>query len=96
MTRDLRNVRHQPAPDAPTPLSAEEEARYRNLLFTELGNKIADDGWARYPAHTPEERRRLIEVAARLTAHWGQQVFIEPEDQTRFRLCLAGHQTLPS
>ncbi|MFH9980524.1 hypothetical protein ACH4ND_14955 [Streptomyces sp. NPDC017179] len=54
--------------------------RARAVLFSDLGNKIADQGWVRFPAYTPEERRRLVAVAHRLTAYWGQQVLIEAED----------------
>ncbi|MGW4443512.1 hypothetical protein [Streptomyces sp. NPDC004100] len=90
MIRDLYNVQMRPAEDAVTPLTDEEELRYRNLLFGELGHQISEQGWVRYPAHTPEDRRRLIAVARRLTAHWGQEVCFEAEDTTRFRLYLRG------
>ncbi|AVH60640.1 hypothetical protein C4B68_38230 [Streptomyces dengpaensis] len=95
MIRDLYNVRLRPAEGTATPLTEQEEQRYRAVLFSELGNKIADQGWVRYPAYTPEERRRLVDVAHRLTAYWGQQVFVEAEDQCRLRLCLAGYEALP-
>jgi len=36
---------------------------------------------------------RVVAVAQRLSAHWGQQVFIEAADHTRVRLWLAGHET---
>ncbi|WP_229841512.1 hypothetical protein [Streptomyces brasiliensis] len=81
--------------DTSTPLTGEEEQRYRAVLFSELGNKIADQGWVRYPAYTPEDRRRLVDVAHRLTTYWGQQVLVEAEDQCRVRLCLAGHEASP-
>ncbi|MFE1291505.1 hypothetical protein [Streptomyces sp. NPDC058751] len=93
MIRDLYNVRTRPAEDAPEPLSAEEEARFRSLLFTELGNRIADEGWARYPAYTREDRRRLVDVAHRLSAHWGRQVGVEAEDECRLRLFLVADET---
>ncbi|GAB2884865.1 hypothetical protein [Streptomyces mayteni] len=101
MIRDLRNVRPlgepagEPSSES-TPLSEEEERRVRAVLFHELGNAIADRGWARFPAYTPEERRRLVEVAERLTAHWGQRVFVEAEDQCALRLHLAGHASRPA
>ncbi|MCX4514315.1 hypothetical protein OHA27_29150 [Streptomyces sp. NBC_01619] len=85
----------RPAECTSTPLTDEEEQRFRAVLFSELGNKVADQGWARFPAYTPEDRRRLVAVAHRLTAYWGQQVFVEAEDQTRVRLCLAGYEALP-
>ncbi|MEV7858308.1 hypothetical protein AB0O86_05555 [Streptomyces hirsutus] len=100
MTRDLYNVRLRPTEAAAAPLTDEEEQRFRAVLFSELGNEIADHGSARFPAYTPEDRRRLVDVAHRLTAHWGQQVFVEAEDLTRLRLYLAGYeerpQTLPT
>ncbi|WP_255953797.1 hypothetical protein [Streptomyces odontomachi] len=88
-------MRLQPAEGGPTPLTEEEEQRFRAVLFSELGNKIADQGWARFPAYTPQERRRLVDVAQRLAAHWEQQVFVEAEDPCRMRLCLAGYRTQP-
>lgn len=90
--RDLYNVRVQPAEDAPAPLTEDEERRSRAVLFSELGNKIADQGWAGFPAYTPEERRRLVDVAHRLSEYWGQRVFVEAEDQCRMRLYLAGYE----
>lgn len=96
MARDLYNVRVRPAQSGPTPLTDEEEQRFRAVLFSELGNEIADRGWARFPAYTPQDRRRLVDVAQRLTAYWGQQVFVEAEDVCRLRLCLAGHETRPT
>ncbi|MGW2780104.1 hypothetical protein ACWC3X_02440 [Streptomyces populi] len=92
MIRDLYNVRTRPSEDAPEPLTTEEEARFRSLLFTELGNRIADEGRARYPAYTREDRRRLVDVAHRLTAHWGRQVGVEAEDECRLRLFLVGDE----
>ncbi|MFC5675728.1 hypothetical protein [Streptomyces incanus] len=93
--RDLYNVRLRPTEAGAAPLSDEEEQRFRTVLFSELGNEIADHGYARFPAYTPEDRRRLVDVAHRLTAYWGQQVFVEAEDLTRLRLHLAGHETRP-
>ncbi|MFJ4551981.1 hypothetical protein ACIP4X_22660 [Streptomyces sp. NPDC088817] len=95
MIRDLYNVRLLPAEDTTTPLTEEEEQRARAVLFSELGNTIADQGWVRFPAYTPEERRRLVAVAQRLTTHWGQQVFVQAEDHCRVRLFLAGYEALP-
>ncbi|MGP3972122.1 hypothetical protein [Streptomyces sp. 6N223] len=90
MTRELYNLRPLPAADAPTPLTDEEERRVQAVLFNELGNAIADQGWARFPAYTPEDRRRLVAVAHRLSAHWGRPVSVEAEDPTRMRLFLPG------
>jgi hypothetical protein len=96
VVRDLYNVRLLPAEGGVTPLTDEEEQRFRALLFRELGNAIADEGWVRYPAYTPEDRRRLVDVAHHLTTHWGHQVFVEAEDECRLRLCLAGYEALPT
>lgn len=98
MVRNLYNVRLRPTEaeaGAAAPLTDEEERRFRAVLFSELGNEIADHGYARFPAYTPEDRRRLVDVAHRLTAYWGQQVFVEAEDLTRLRLHLAGHEARP-
>ncbi|MER7374404.1 hypothetical protein [Streptomyces lanatus] len=92
MIRDLYNVRLRPVEDTAPALTDEEEQRYRAVLFSELGNKIADRGWVRYPAYTPEERRRLVDVAHRLSAYWGRQVLVEAEDHCGLRLCLAGYE----
>ncbi|KOV73584.1 hypothetical protein ADL00_04320 [Streptomyces sp. AS58] len=89
----MYNVRLLPAEDRAEPLTEEEEQRYRAVLFSELGNTIADQGWVRYPAYTPQDRSRLVAVAHRLTTYWGQQVFVEAEDRTRVRLCLAGYES---
>ncbi|MEU0788255.1 hypothetical protein ABZ341_42865 [Streptomyces sp. NPDC006173] len=94
MIRDLYNVRLRAEEDAPAPLTDGEEQRYRSMLFRELGDKIAEQGWVRFPAYTLEDRRRLVAVAHRLTAYWGQEVFIEAEDHMRVRLSLAGFRTL--
>ncbi|MEW2492550.1 hypothetical protein ACWEQU_01590 [Streptomyces nodosus] len=95
MIRDLYNVRLRPAESITTPLTDEEERRFQAVLFSELGNEIADRGWVRFPAYTQEDRRRLVALAHRLTAHWGQRVFVEAEDQCRVRLYLTGHEVLP-
>ncbi|GAA1004479.1 hypothetical protein QEP66_02835 [Streptomyces sp. LB8] len=65
------------------------------MLFNGLGTKISGQGCAGFPAYTPEDRRRLVGVADRLTAYWGQQVFVEVQDQCRLRFCLAGYETRP-
>ncbi|MPY55069.1 hypothetical protein [Streptomyces acidicola] len=95
MIRDLYNVRLRPAEGATTPLTEAEEQRFRAVLFSELGNKISDQGWARFPAYTTEDRRRLVAVGHCLTSYWGQQVFVQAEDQCRVRLYLAGYEALP-
>jgi hypothetical protein len=94
MMRDLYNVRELPHPEGPTPLSPEEEHRFRAILFTELGNQVADQGWARFPAYTPEERRRLLDVGRALSEYWGRPVRVEPEDVCSMRLYLADRPDL--
>ncbi len=96
MVRDLYNVRVQWPEGGPAPLTEEEEQRARAVLFSDLGNTIAERGWVRFPAYSPEERRRLVDVAHRLSAHWGQQVFVEAEDQCAMKLYLAGHGPQPT
>ncbi|MYW67895.1 hypothetical protein GTY65_28030 [Streptomyces sp. SID8379] len=90
MTRDLYNVRAVAAPDedqwAPTPLTPDEENRYLALLFGELGNQVADHGAATHPAYTTEDRRRIVEVGRRLSAHWGMPVRVEAVDTCRMRI----------
>ncbi|WP_331254354.1 hypothetical protein [Streptomyces halstedii] len=94
--RDLYNVRVQPEEGGSMPLTEEEEQRVRAVFFSDLGNTIAERGWVRFPAYSPEERRRLVDVAHRLSAHWGQQVFIEALDQCTMKLYLAGHGSQPA
>jgi hypothetical protein len=93
MPRDLYNVRLVPEPgapgrDEPAPLDAREEQRFQDVLFHDLGNAIADHGWVRFPAYTPEDRLRLVRVAERLGAHWGRRVAVEAEDHCRLVLRL--------
>ncbi|RMI41226.1 hypothetical protein [Streptomyces triticirhizae] len=96
MIRDLYNVRAQPPEGGTTPLTEEEERRVRAVFLHDLGNVIAERGWVRFPAYSPEERRRLVDVAHRLSAHWGRRVFVEAEDQCALRLYLAGHGPQPA
>ncbi|MEU4092234.1 hypothetical protein [Streptomyces sp. NPDC026673] len=91
MTRELYNVRLVPREGDPTPLTDEEEQRARTTLFNELGRTISERGWVRFPAYSPAERRRLVEVARRLSAHWGCEVHVEAEDQCALRLFLPGY-----
>ena len=94
--REIHDVQVPSSEDSGALLTGDEERRYRELLFRELGDVISERGWVRYPAHSPEERRRLVEVAARLGEWWGQRVFVEAEDVTRLRLYLAGYETAPA
>ncbi|MCX5396605.1 hypothetical protein [Streptomyces sp. NBC_00102] len=96
MIRDLYNVRRHPAEGGPTPLTEDEERRARTTLFNELGTVVAEHGWVRFPAHSPEERRRLVEVAHRLGEYWGRPVHVEAEDQCALRLFLDGYGTPPA
>lgn len=93
---DLYNVRVLPTDQGPTPLTEEEERRFRAFLLRELGDKIAAQGWARFPAHTPTDRLRLADIANRLAAHWGRPVFAQAEDDCRVRLYLTGYATAPN
>ncbi|MGV9640991.1 hypothetical protein [Streptomyces sp. NPDC003514] len=43
-----------------------------------------------------EDRRRLVDVAHRLSAHWGLRVGVEAEDLTRLRLFLPGAEPSPA
>ncbi|MGW4031611.1 hypothetical protein ACWEFL_20235 [Streptomyces sp. NPDC004838] len=85
----------QTADGGSTPLTEEEEQRTRAVLFGDLGKAIAERGWVRFPAYSPEERRRLVDVAHRLSSSWGQQVFVEAEDQCALMLHLAGYGPEP-
>ncbi|MFF3491456.1 hypothetical protein ACFYWS_08905 [Streptomyces sp. NPDC002795] len=85
-TRDLYNVRVLPGDDGPAPLTDEEERRYRNILFSDLGNQLADHGTTTYPAYSPQDRRRLVEVGRRLSVHWGMPVRVAADDECRMRL----------
>ncbi|MFE0629956.1 hypothetical protein ACFW3D_23690 [Streptomyces sp. NPDC058864] len=91
MTRELYNVRLVPREGDPTPLTDEEERRARATLFNDLGRAVSDRGWVRFPAYSPEERRRLVDVAGRLSAHWGMEVGVVAEDHCSMRLFLPGH-----
>lgn len=96
MIRELYNVRTVPPERATTtPLTPDEERRCRATLFTELGNEIADRGWVRFPAHSREERARLVDVGRMLSEHWGMTVTVEAEDECALRLSLAGHALRP-
>ncbi|MEV6203946.1 hypothetical protein AB0M64_28820 [Streptomyces sp. NPDC051771] len=100
--RDLYNVRPVSGGESVTdggpvlsPLTDEEERRFRAVLLAELGEEIAARGRASFPAHTPEDRRRLLDVARRLTDHWGQPVTATPEDELRMCLHLSGYGPAP-
>ncbi|MEU9385430.1 hypothetical protein AB0D38_32690 [Streptomyces sp. NPDC048279] len=54
LVRALYNVRVQPAEGGTTPLTEEEEQRARAVLFSDLGNLIAERGRVR----SPRTRRR--------------------------------------
>ncbi|MFI6938784.1 hypothetical protein ACIBI4_05900 [Streptomyces sp. NPDC050418] len=98
MIRDLYNVRPVGAQGDPvpvTPLTPEEELRVRRVLFTELGNDLADHGEVTFPAHTPAERRRLIDIGRALGEHWGIPVAVEAVDELRMRLYLPTAEIRP-
>ncbi|MFF8807606.1 hypothetical protein [Streptomyces omiyaensis] len=89
--RELRNVRTVPEAPVPSPLTDEEERRFRAVLLAELGHEVSARGRASFPAHTPEDRRRLLDVARRLGELWGQPVAAVPVDELRMCLHLPGH-----
>ncbi|WP_046507884.1 hypothetical protein [Streptomyces odonnellii] len=96
MIRDLYNVREVPRPGDPaggaeggiTPLTPEEEQRAHIALFNEIGNRVSDNGWARFPAYSPAERIRLYKVGRALSEWWGRPVRVEPEDECSVRFWL--------
>jgi hypothetical protein len=45
----------------------------------------------RFPTYSLEERRRLVDVAARLSAYWGVEVGVAAEDHCSMRLFLPGY-----
>ena len=83
-----------------TPLTAEEELRSRSVFATEIGAQLARQGWAVFPAHTPEERIRLFAVARIIEQRLGCRVEAVPEDicSMRFTVVSAGaaHEAGPA
>ena len=79
-----------------TPLTAEEEQRCRAAFADLIGQGLLSNGWARFPAYTPVERRRLYDIAWMLSARLGRQVRAEPEDITRVLFTLDGAGGPPS
>ncbi|MCX4910247.1 hypothetical protein [Streptomyces sp. NBC_00878] len=73
-----------------SPLTAEEEARSRSVFATEIGATLARQGWATFPAHTPEERIRLFAVARIIEQRLGCRVEAVPEDICSMRFTPAG------
>jgi len=61
-------------------MNTDEEQRLRGDLLTRISSEIADKGWARCPACTPEERTLLREVGQDLSERWGRVVEVEAED----------------
>jgi hypothetical protein len=88
--RDLHNVRELPGEGDPAPATSAEEQRVRSVLFSELGNEIAEKGWARFPAYSTEERIRLREIGRALSEHWDRPVTVEAEDACSVLLSLGG------
>ncbi|MFI8369847.1 hypothetical protein [Streptomyces sp. NPDC085466] len=89
--RELYNVRTVGGEPVLSPLTDEEERRFRAVHLAELGHEISARGRARFPAHTPEDRRRPADVARLLTEHWGRPVTAVAEDELRMCLHLEGH-----
>ncbi|MER5179257.1 hypothetical protein ABT009_12965 [Streptomyces sp. NPDC002896] len=105
MARDLYNVRLLPDDDGPmpltsddeyrTPLTPDEERRVRAVFLQQMAQELADKGWARFPAYSPEERIRLYALAPALGDHFGRPVTAEPEDITRVLFTFADQPLLP-
>ncbi|MEV0222765.1 hypothetical protein [Streptomyces sp. NPDC050704] len=92
-TRDVREVREVqgvPRENATTPLTAEEELRVRAVFTAEIGERLARQGWATFPAYTPEERIRLFAVARMIEERLGCRVEAAPEDICSMRFTVAG------
>lgn len=89
---DVRDVREVPQEGARSSLTAEEELRSRSVFATEIGAQLARQGWAVFPAHTPEERIRLFAVARIIERRLGCRVEAVPEDicSMRFTVASAG------
>ena len=79
-----------PQEGATTPLTAEEELRARSVFATEIGARLAHQGWATFPAHTPEERIRLFAVARIIEQRLGCRVEAVPEDICSMRFTVVG------
>jgi hypothetical protein len=94
--RDLYNGRTVPSAQRPAPLTPEEERRFRAILFTELGNELADHGQVAFPAYSPQERMRLVDIGRTLSEYWGIRVTVEAQDECAMHLSLAGHELRPS
>ncbi|MEU9960278.1 hypothetical protein [Streptomyces sp. NPDC050982] len=97
--RDVREVvREVPQEAARTPLTAEEELRSRSVFATEIGAQLARQGWAVFPAHTPEERIRLFAVARIIEERLGCRVEAVPQDivSMRFTVVGAAHEVGPA
>ncbi|MGW3942918.1 hypothetical protein [Streptomyces phaeochromogenes] len=97
---EVRDVQEVPQEATRTPLTAEEELRSRSVFATEIGAQLARQGWAVFPAHTPEERIRLFAVARIIEQRLGRRVEAVPEDicSMRFTVVSAGaaHEVGPA
>ncbi|MGW3423641.1 hypothetical protein [Streptomyces phaeochromogenes] len=96
---DVRgDVQEAPQEATRTPLTAEEELRSRSVFATEIGTQLARQGWAVFPAHTPEERIRLFAVARIIEQRLGRRVEAVPEDicSMRFTVVSAAHEVGPA
>ncbi|MEU5346271.1 hypothetical protein AB0H18_36525 [Streptomyces sp. NPDC020766] len=89
--RDVREVSLEASRDTSrTPLTADEELRCRSVFATEIGAQLARQGWAVFPAHTPEERIRLFAVARIIEQRLGCRVEAVPQDIVSMRFTVAG------
>ncbi|MGI5466317.1 hypothetical protein [Streptomyces sp. CA-132043] len=75
-----------------TPLTFEEEVRARTAFADFLVRELAAHGTVRFPAHEPEERRRLLDLVPALSNALGTEVHCTPEDVTAMRFTVqTGH-----
>ncbi|MEU9883183.1 hypothetical protein [Streptomyces phaeochromogenes] len=96
---DVRgDVQEAPQEATRTPLTAEEELRSRSVFATEIGTQLARQGWAVFPAHTPEERIRLFAVARIIEQRLGRRIEAVPQDicSMRFTVLDAAHEVGPA
>ncbi|ONK15476.1 hypothetical protein [Streptomyces sp. MP131-18] len=89
MVRDLYGVREVPGPQDPVPLTEEEERRCRAAFLVHIGEQVARQGWATFPAYTPAERARLLAVGRELGERWGRTVHVTAVDICSMRFTLA-------
>lgn len=60
------------------------------MFAAEIGAQLARQGRATFPAHTPQERIRLYEVARMIGERLGCRVEAVPEDTITMRFTVVG------